>query len=271
MKEKLFNCGTFAKICGVEKHVLFHYDQIGLFKPIYVNEKGYRFYSYRQYDTFKVIMALKKIGMSLKDIQIYLDQRNPQLFTELLNQQETKLLEKINELQQIHEMITKFKTYTNEALTTDHSQIKLVYFPKTYLTLSANLENTTSNGFADFMADYTSFIENNQVLSGEFVGIMTKVDNIYNNQFSNYSYLFTPTNQHNKTSFIKKAGYYLCGYHHGGYDGLENTYQKMLQYANDHQIELGKFAYEEYIIFDISEKSPDNYLTRITIELKEES
>ena len=76
MKEKLFTCGAFAKICGVEKHVLFHYDEIGLFKPIYINEKGYRFYSYRQYDTFKVIIALKKLGMSLKDIQIYLDQRS---------------------------------------------------------------------------------------------------------------------------------------------------------------------------------------------------
>ena len=41
--------------------------------------------------------------MSLKDIQIYLDQRNPQLFLELLNQQEAKLLEYINEMQQIHE------------------------------------------------------------------------------------------------------------------------------------------------------------------------
>lgn len=57
MKEKLLTCGTFAKICGVEKHVLFHYDEINLFKPAYVNDKGYRYYSYRQYDKFKVIIA----------------------------------------------------------------------------------------------------------------------------------------------------------------------------------------------------------------------
>ena len=90
MKEKLLTCGTFAKICGIEKHVLFHYDEIDLFKPIYVNEKGYRYYSYHQYDTFKVNMALKKLGMSLKDIKTYLDKRNPQLFLELLDQQEHK-------------------------------------------------------------------------------------------------------------------------------------------------------------------------------------
>lgn len=267
MKEKLLTCGTFAKICGIEKHVLFHYDEINLFKPTYVNDKGYRFYSYRQYDTFKVIMALKKLGMSLTDIKIYLDQRNPQLFLELLNQQETKLLEYINELQQIHELIKNFQTFTNDALNADYEEIKVEYLKETKLLLSANLENTTSKDFAEFMKDYTSFIENNHIITGEFVGVMTNVENIRNNQLSNYSYLFTTTNNPSEQIFIKKAGYYLCGYHHGNYDNLHQTYQKLLAYANEHQIKLGKYAFEEYIIFDICEASPDEYLTRITIEI----
>ena len=125
MNKDLLSCGAFAKICGVEKHVLFHYDEIGLFKPYYVNEKGYRFYSYRQYDTFKVILALKKLGMSLKDIKVYLDQRNPLLFTELLSQQEIKLAKTIEELQKLQEMISQFKAYTIEALTVDSDEIKI--------------------------------------------------------------------------------------------------------------------------------------------------
>ena len=143
MKEKLLTCGTFAKICGIEKHVLFHYDEIDLFKPIYVNEKGYRYYSYHQYDTFKVIMALKKLGMSLKDIKTYLDKRNPQLFLELLNQQEHKLIEYIHELQQIHEMIKNFKILTNNALNANYNEIKIEYLNETKLLLSANSRKFT--------------------------------------------------------------------------------------------------------------------------------
>ena len=60
MKEKLLTCGTFAKICGIEKHVLFHYDEIDLFKPIYVNEKGYRYYSYHQYGPKKTRNVIKR-------------------------------------------------------------------------------------------------------------------------------------------------------------------------------------------------------------------
>ena len=84
MKEKYFTTGEFAKICHVEKHVLFHYDEIGLFKPAVVKENGYRYYSYHQYDTFAVIRTLKRLGTSLRDIKIYLEQRDPCLFLELL-------------------------------------------------------------------------------------------------------------------------------------------------------------------------------------------
>ena len=36
-----------------------------------------------------------------------------------------------------------------------------------------------------------------------------------------------------------------------------------------HIKESGKYAFEEYIIFDICEASKDEYLTRITIEIAE--
>ena len=56
---------TMIDVGVTNKDISFIY-MINLFKPIYINDKGYRFYSYRQYDTFKVILALKKLGMSLK-------------------------------------------------------------------------------------------------------------------------------------------------------------------------------------------------------------
>ena len=34
--------GEFAKLCGVKKQTLFHYDQIGILKPELSGENGYR-------------------------------------------------------------------------------------------------------------------------------------------------------------------------------------------------------------------------------------
>ena len=43
LKLKPLTTGEFAKICNVKKHTLFHYDDIGLLKPDYYDENGYRF------------------------------------------------------------------------------------------------------------------------------------------------------------------------------------------------------------------------------------
>ena len=51
MKEnntKYFSTGEFAKLCKVHKKTLFHYDEIGLFKPEKVMDNGYRYYSIYQ-------------------------------------------------------------------------------------------------------------------------------------------------------------------------------------------------------------------------------
>lgn len=38
MQEKYFTTGEFARMCNVEKHVLFHYDDIGLFRPAIIKK-----------------------------------------------------------------------------------------------------------------------------------------------------------------------------------------------------------------------------------------
>ena len=57
LKLKPLTTGEFAKICNVKKHTLFHYDDIGLLKPDYYDENGYRFYSYSQLNLFYIYEA----------------------------------------------------------------------------------------------------------------------------------------------------------------------------------------------------------------------
>lgn len=268
MKEKLLTCGAFAKICNVEKHVLFHYDEIGLFKPTFVDEKGYRFYSYHQYDTFKVITALKRLGMSLKDIQDYLGKRNPELFLELLDLQETKLMEAKKNLQQIHETILILRSFTQEGIKANTDEIFIEHQKEAHILLSQNLENTNDKDFAAYTEQYISFLEKHHLASGEFAGIIMSLENIKKQEMYNYSYMYAYVHKKNANTFIK-AGNYLCAYHKGYYSNLNDTYQKMLAYADTHQIELGAYAYEEYLVADISESHTENYLTRINIEIKD--
>ena len=68
--------GDFARLCGTNKRTLIHYDEIGLFKPAYTDDRGYRYYSESQFDVFFTINCLSKLGMPLKEIGAFLNHRN---------------------------------------------------------------------------------------------------------------------------------------------------------------------------------------------------
>lgn len=73
-----------AKLCNTTIATLHHYDQKGILVPNHTNENGYRFYHITQIYTFDVICTLKEHGLSLKDIQEYLQKRSEASFVQLL-------------------------------------------------------------------------------------------------------------------------------------------------------------------------------------------
>lgn len=63
------NTSEFAKMCGVEKRTLFHYDDIGLLKPAFVRENGYREYTVEQLGMMDMIKIFQACGYPLSEIK----------------------------------------------------------------------------------------------------------------------------------------------------------------------------------------------------------
>ncbi len=71
----MFKIGEFSKMVQVPVATLRYYDQIGLLKPIDVDQwSGYRYYSASQVPRLHRIMALKGLGLSLEQIGAVLDE-----------------------------------------------------------------------------------------------------------------------------------------------------------------------------------------------------
>lgn len=69
MKQKgYYTTGEFAKKAGVTIRTIRYYDSIGILKPSFINESGYRFYSDEDFVELKKILALKYLGLSLDEI-----------------------------------------------------------------------------------------------------------------------------------------------------------------------------------------------------------
>ncbi len=83
-KKKFFSVGEFAALFHVSKQTLFYYERNHIFEPRYINEKGYRFYSFDQFCIFEIITSLRMIHVPLKKIAWYVEHRSVENLRQLL-------------------------------------------------------------------------------------------------------------------------------------------------------------------------------------------
>ncbi len=67
----MFKIGDFSRLTFVTVKTLRYYDEIGLLKPVKVDQfTGYRYYSAEQLPRLNYIVALKNLGLSLDEVAI---------------------------------------------------------------------------------------------------------------------------------------------------------------------------------------------------------
>lgn len=88
-----------ANTCGISRQTLIYYDKHDIFKPGYVDENGYRFYSLYQIPFLREICALKCENVSLKEIVDNLRDRNIDNVSELLLVNRENIQKEIADLQ----------------------------------------------------------------------------------------------------------------------------------------------------------------------------
>ena len=91
---KLYSTGQFAKLANVTERTIRYYDKIGLLKPSFVMDNGYR--KYTQSDLLKLqkILSLKHLGFSLEEIfpMVLKEQNIKESFTMQINLLNSQIL-----------------------------------------------------------------------------------------------------------------------------------------------------------------------------------
>lgn len=261
-----FTTGEFAKLCGVNKRTLFHYHDIGLFHPAIVDDNGYRYYSYHQFDVFAIISILKELNVPLKDMKTYLDERTPERMLALSGQKILEINKEIDKLNQLKHLLEETILYTNKGLNADCEKIIIEEQKEEYLVRSNLLDEDNTKDYITWMLEFTSFENNTQSKDTSFVGTMLGKDTILKGNYSYKSYYFAKTNKKPSQSItVKPKGLYAITYHRGSYETIGRTYERLLNFLEKNNFSLGEFAYEEYILDEVAVKSENDYITQITI------
>ncbi|MCM3171892.1 MerR family transcriptional regulator [Paenibacillus sp. MER 99-2] len=259
--------GQFAEICHVNKKTLFHYDEIGLFKPTYVDDKGYRYYSLNQLDTFLMITALKDLGISLKEIKTYLEERTPDHILQMSNDMIHKVDKEMDKLKNIRNILQETIEYTHRGLQAWKNEVRLIDQEEEYLMLSPLIQESDVLTDLRWLTFFRQFERRTQSANTSFVGAMVSKDHIQAGKWNDKSYLFAKTQVPELATMIKPKETYAVTFHHGSYENIGNAYAELLTYLQQQGLSLEAFAYEEYLVDEVAVQKEEDYITQITVRV----
>jgi len=96
-----------AEIHNISRQTLIFYDKIGLFCPVKIDEKGYRYYSPYQIPFLREICFLKNAGIKLEVIRDHIRNRNTNTAISLLESHREQIDREIAQLMEAKRVIEK--------------------------------------------------------------------------------------------------------------------------------------------------------------------
>lgn len=261
--------GEFAKVCRVKKQTLFHYDQIGILQPEILGDNGYRYYSYLQLDTFNAITMLKELDMPLKEIKAFLNQRSPESFLQLLQEQSHIVDEKISELLWLKKFVSGRIQITREGITAIHNKIYMETRPEEhYIITQYSGDNEDRNIYAT-IAEHLAYCQENDIFSPYAVGgLISTQDSPWEDSYA-YSHFFTKIQPEdvddsiNITTFPPRTYISICSTQ--GFQHIPSMLNQLLEYAEYHNFTTGPYFFEDMLLDDMSCFGFDNYTLKLSL------
>ncbi|WP_281526356.1 MerR family transcriptional regulator [Intestinibacter bartlettii] len=271
MKDNYFSTGEFAKLCNVNKKTLFYYDEIGLFKPEIVKENGYRYYSVYQLEVFDIIHTLRDLGVPLKQIKSFIDERNPKSVVKFFEYKTGEIENEIKQLRRKQEIMSNKIKIIKEAekIRDNIDNLSIEEQDEEYLVLSKNIDKSKFPYDSEVYANHLNYCYNQDLYIGYPLGFIKTIDDLYSENDYAYTYYYTKVNKNDGENIIKKPkGRYLVGYLNGSYIDIPGLYKKMLDYVKTHNLELIGHSYEEELINLIAVKDMNDYIIKVSMQIK---
>ena len=267
-KNKLLTIGQFAALHGINKKTLMWYDEIGLFNPAVVNpENGYRYYNYHQSPILETILLLRELDVSINEIQQFMKHRSASSLAYLLEEKITDLDRTITHLKGVRKTLCNHYQNMNTLMTMDLSKINVVEKEARCLVTVDITKETSFEKEVEMIIAETKKYQLRRLHDASY-GTMISVDNLYQNNFDNYSKLFIeiPFPIKKAGLHIQPGGTYIRAFHKGDWDKIPLKYKKIFDFARNNKLTLSGFSYETGINENVIDKIED-YITQIEIPI----
>lgn len=133
-REKLLSIGEFSQLLNTTRATLVHYDSLGILKPAYVADNGYRYYRAEQAQTYLIIELFTTCGLGLKELKSYLDTLDESQGRMLVEKSLQLVNEQIRKLNQVKGLMEGKRALYELALDHEDEQPFFIHFdPQSYI------------------------------------------------------------------------------------------------------------------------------------------
>ena len=274
MYENLLSPNEFANISGNSRQTLLFYERKNVFKPILKNEKGFRFYSLEQLDVIVTIQGLQTIGLSLREIQDYIENRNAELIYELYSSRLIPLKQTVQKYNRMIEMMNVKLELIKKAKSVLLDTIYLEYRPAIQIIKSKEIPLDASDTIQyKILGEHMEYRKVKDYSLGHAVaGIVDwkrAIESMTDKTQYRYYYTILPSSHEETDYSVIESGTYIVIYHKGPYNQTYEIYPKIIEYVKENHFEIESTLYEESLIDETTESDPNNYITQISVRIKE--
>lgn len=269
-----FSIGQLAKLHNIPVKTLRYYDEIDLFKPIYINEEtGYRYYSSEQFKQLDIIHYLKTLGVPLKEIKQQLQSRNIIELQESLKKHHETVESKINELIRIKKRLEGRIKEIDASL-----QVKNIGVPtvqKIPERIVVQLQEKIGS-IHELELALRKLKNEYGVLSPIFlgkVGFTRTISQVKHYDFKEYNSIFLLLEDVEEQELLQKMsnvfpeGHYVSIFYRGVRNEASSYYKVLLKFIEENNYEIKGEFIERAIVDQFLSNDEEAFLTEIQVQV----
>lgn len=212
----------------------------------------------------------KEVGVPLKRIKQLLKGKTPEDIVAILKEKSFEIESKIKKLKHLQTIIQTKVKLTEQVLETDFSSVSLQYLDEEKFMISRKTLNLPERKYITAISELIHYGQLHELDEGYPVGGILAREQILKKDFYNYSYFFIKIQEGiEKINYhVRPKGLYAVGYQKG--DEAEDAYRRIIRFIEKNGMQMGDYAYEEYMLDEVMVDRFENQITKILLQIKEE-
>jgi len=268
----MLRIGEFSKMAKVTVKTLRYYDRLNILKPEIIDKKNkYRYYSHKQLKIITQILSMKKMGFSLEEISIIIDNEiSNEEFTKMLTKKQKEIKKSISFERS---KLTNIKNFIKTLKETDMTKVTVKELPEV-IVASMRLKKANYSELFKVVPPMGKKMEKH--------GAICKLPEYCFNIYHDDEYKETDIDVeicesvvdfcNNEDGIvykkIKKVEKAACIFHKGDYESLGKSYSNLMTWIKENGYIMNGHSRESYIDGIWNKENSKDWLTEIQIPIK---